>query len=189
MSNPLLVDRLLPSSSLCLSVVADVIGGRTSSYFFQHIIITTSLGFTQHRLISSPLSCHYMFPCFSIRYLLYTYQSLFALGSSHNNTGSRDMSSLCLRFFFPNRVLVSITVLQFLYFLSPPSLESRLELDHSSVAAAFHEVVSHVKPIGYSFFMLFCDQLNTLFLMFLRKRKKQRKPKWKRIKCFCKIKV
>ena len=179
MSNPLLVDRLLPSSSLCLSVVADVIGGRTSSYFFQHIIITTSLGFTQHRLISSPLSCHYMFPCFSIRYLLYTYQSLFALGSSHNNTGSRDMSSLCLRFFsqsslgFNHSSAVS-------FFLSPPSLESRLELDHSSVAAAFHEVVSHVKPIGYSFFYDILRSIEHAFSHVFTQ-KKQRKPLWKRI--------
>jgi len=97
---PLLVDGLLPSSSLCLSVVADVIGGRTSSYFFQHIIITTSLGFTQHRLIFPPFVSLYVSLFLYSLYLLYIYQSLFALGSSHNNTDdSRDMSSLFLRFF------------------------------------------------------------------------------------------
>ena len=145
----MLVDRLLSSSSLCLSVVADVIGGRTSSYFFQHIIITTSLGFTQHRLISSPL-------CVIICFLV----SLFAIPFVHISISflhwarltTAPIVEICLHYFFdfsPNRVLVSITVLQYLY-SSPPSLESRLELDQYS-AAAFHEVVSHVKPIGYSF--------------------------------------
>ena len=178
-----MVDRLLSSSSLCLSVLADVIGGRTSSYFFQHIIITTSLGFTQHRLISSPLC---VIICFlvSLFATFCTYINLFLHWARLTTT---LIVEICLHYFFDfftNRVLVSITVLQFLY-SSPPSLESRLELDHYSgdmLLLPFMKLclMSNLSDIV---FYVILRSIEHAFSHVFTQEKKQRKPPWKRIKC------